>query len=148
MFSFSCPFLIYILSSSWFHPTFLLFYKLCSFSIPRACLKNHSHHLHAPLCAIFAPNSGYIARYAPLIWRKSPTNCDAHLPESIFQTRSKAGGGTEIEDSIKNHPSREGWFFMLSSISVPPPALERVWKMLSGRCASQFVGDLRQIKGA
>jgi len=37
---------------------------------------------------IFAPNSGYIARYAPFIWHKSPTNCDAHLPESNFQTRS------------------------------------------------------------
>ncbi len=61
----------------------------------RACLKNHSHHLHydayasySPLCVIFTPNSGYIARYAPFIWCKSPTNCDAHLTESIFQTRS------------------------------------------------------------
>ncbi|MDE6920323.1 MAG: hypothetical protein K2P89_10540, partial [Lachnospiraceae bacterium] len=36
----------------------------------------------------FAPNSGYIARYAPFIWRKSPTNRDAYLTESIFQTRS------------------------------------------------------------
>ncbi len=56
----------------------------------RACLKNHSYHLHAPLCVIFMPNSGYIARYAPFIWHKSPTNCDAHLAESIFQTRSRA----------------------------------------------------------
>ncbi|MDE7321424.1 MAG: hypothetical protein K2N73_01610 [Lachnospiraceae bacterium] len=61
----------------------------------RACLKNHSCHLYndayasySPLCVIFAPNSGYIARYAPFIWHKSPTNCDAHLSESIFQTRS------------------------------------------------------------
>ena len=61
----------------------------------RACLKNHSCQLHSdayashsPLCVIFAPNSGYIARYAPFIWHKSPTNCDAHLPESNFQTRS------------------------------------------------------------
>ncbi|NBI70912.1 hypothetical protein D3Z50_07535 [Clostridiaceae bacterium] len=54
----------------------------------RACLKIHSRHLHAPLCVIFAPNSGYIARYAPFIWHKSPTNCDAHLSESNFQTRS------------------------------------------------------------
>ncbi|WP_431833860.1 DUF6783 domain-containing protein, partial [Blautia acetigignens] len=23
----------------------------------RACLKNHSHNLHAPLCGIFCPNS-------------------------------------------------------------------------------------------
>ena len=55
---------------------------------PRACLKNHSCHLHSPLCVIFAPNSGYIARYAPFIWHKSPTNCEIHLAESIFQTRS------------------------------------------------------------
>ena len=62
----------------------------------RACLKKHSCHLYndayasySPLCVIFAPNSGYIARYAPFIWHKSPTNCDAHLAESIFQTRSR-----------------------------------------------------------
>ena len=61
----------------------------------RACLKNHSCQLHSDayashsaLCVIFAPNSGYIARYAPFIWHKSPTNCDAHLSESNFQTRS------------------------------------------------------------
>ncbi len=62
------------------------------FHLARACLKNHSRHLHAPLCAIFVPNSGYIARYAPFIWHKSPTNCDAHLTKSIFQTRSKKSG--------------------------------------------------------
>jgi len=55
----------------------------------RACFKNHSRHLHAPFCVIFAPNSSYIARYAPLIWHKSPTNCDAHLAESIFETRPR-----------------------------------------------------------
>ena len=36
----------------------------------RACLKNHSCHLHAPLCVISVSNSGYIARYASFIWRK------------------------------------------------------------------------------
>ncbi|WP_346344978.1 DUF6783 domain-containing protein [Clostridium sp. MCC353] len=51
-------------------------------------MKIHFRHLHAPLCGIFGPNSGYIARYAPFIWPKSPTNCDAQLPESNFQTRS------------------------------------------------------------
>ncbi len=55
----------------------------------RACLKIHSRHLYAPLCGIFGPNSGYIAHYAPFIWPKSPTNCDAHLPESNFQTHSR-----------------------------------------------------------
>ena len=30
-------------------------------------------------------------RYAALIQAESPTNCDLHLAESIFQTRSKVG---------------------------------------------------------
>ena len=55
----------------------------------RACLKNHSCNLHAPLCGIFHPNSVVVARYDALIRAKSPTNCDAHLAESLFQTRSK-----------------------------------------------------------
>ncbi len=66
----------------------------------RACLKNHSCHLHSPLCVRFAPNSGYIARYAPFIWRKSPTNCEIDLTESIFQTRSS-----------KDH-RMEGWLLV------------------------------------
>ena len=48
--------------------------------------------MHVPLGGIFGPNSGYIAHYAPFIWPKSPTNCDAHLPESNFQTRSRKRG--------------------------------------------------------
>ncbi|MDU7031367.1 MAG: DUF6783 domain-containing protein [Clostridiales bacterium] len=36
---------------------------------------------------MFAPNSGYVARYAPFIRDKSPTNCDAQLPENNFKTR-------------------------------------------------------------
>ena len=56
---------------------------------PRVCLKNHSCNLHAPLCGIFHPNSVVVARYDALIRAKSPTNCDAHLAESLFQTRSK-----------------------------------------------------------
>ena len=55
----------------------------------RACLKNHSRNLHAPLCGIFCPNSIVVARYGALIRTKSPTNCDAHLAESPFQTRSR-----------------------------------------------------------
>ena len=60
-------------------------FQTCS----RACLKNHSRNLHAPLCGIFHPNSVAVARYGALIRAKSPTNCDAHLAESLFQTRSK-----------------------------------------------------------
>ncbi|WP_395026647.1 DUF6783 domain-containing protein [Robinsoniella sp.] len=56
----------------------------------RACLKIHSCHLHAPLCGRFTPNSGYVARYAPFIRDKSPTNWNAQLSESNFQTRSGA----------------------------------------------------------
>ncbi|MFR2213050.1 MAG: DUF6783 domain-containing protein [Ruminococcus sp.] len=59
---------------------------VCEF---RACLKNHSRNLHVPLCGRFHPNSVAVARYGALIRAKSPTNCDAHLAESIFQTRSR-----------------------------------------------------------
>ncbi|WP_394924852.1 DUF6783 domain-containing protein [uncultured Robinsoniella sp.] len=58
----------------------------------RACLKIHFRHLHAPLCGIFVPNSGYVARYAPFIRDKSPTKCDGQLPESNFQTRANTLG--------------------------------------------------------
>ncbi|MFR3947520.1 MAG: DUF6783 domain-containing protein [Ruminococcus sp.] len=51
-------------------------------------MKNHSRNLHAPLCRRFRPNSFAVARYGALIRAKSPTNCDAHLAESLFQTRS------------------------------------------------------------
>ena len=54
----------------------------------RVCLKNHSRNLHAPLCGIFHPNSVAVARYGALIRAKYLTNCDAHLAESLFQTRS------------------------------------------------------------
>ena len=55
----------------------------------RACLKNHSRNLHAPLCGIFCLSSVAVARYGTFIRTKSPTNCDAHLAESLFQTRSR-----------------------------------------------------------
>ncbi|MEO3232154.1 MULTISPECIES: DUF6783 domain-containing protein [unclassified Ruminococcus] len=45
--------------------------------------------MHAPLCGRFHPNSVAVARYGALIRAKSPTNCDAHLAESLFQTRSR-----------------------------------------------------------
>ena len=65
---------------------------LCVKNVPgkdRACLKNHSYNLHAPLCGIFCPNSVAVAHYGALVRTKSPTNCDAHLAESLFQTRSR-----------------------------------------------------------
>ena len=39
-------------------------------------------------CGMFCPNSIAVVRYGALIRAKSPTNCDAHLAESLFQTRS------------------------------------------------------------
>ncbi|MFQ7022419.1 MAG: DUF6783 domain-containing protein [Blautia faecis] len=42
--------------------------------------------MHVPLCVIFCPNSVAVARYGALIRTQSPTNCDAHLAESLFQT--------------------------------------------------------------
>ena len=56
--------------------------------------QNHACNLHAPLCGTFVPNSVAVARYDALIWDKFPTNCDAHLAESIFQTRSRRFTGT------------------------------------------------------
>ncbi|MEI3474992.1 MAG: DUF6783 domain-containing protein [Ruminococcus sp.] len=37
---------------------------------------------------MFHPSSVAVARCSALIRAKSPTNCDAHLAESLFQTRS------------------------------------------------------------
>ncbi|WP_346344934.1 DUF6783 domain-containing protein [Clostridium sp. MCC353] len=51
-------------------------------------MKIHFRHLYAPLYGIFAPNLVNVARCASLVRNKSPANCDAHLPESNFQTHS------------------------------------------------------------
>ncbi|WP_416389446.1 DUF6783 domain-containing protein [Otoolea muris] len=63
-------------------------YQELNLCCTRACLKIHSWHLHAPLRGIFVPNSLNAAHYAAFIWPKSPTKRNAHLAESIFQTRS------------------------------------------------------------
>ena len=65
----------------------LCFSSFFTFNV-RACLKNHSSNLHAPLCGIFHPNSVAVARYGALIRAKSSTSCDEHLAESLFQTCS------------------------------------------------------------
>ena len=62
--------------------------------------------MHAPLCGRFGSHSVNVAHYASLIRAKSPTNCDAHLTESNFQTRSSfivRDGRLErtLKDSIK-----------------------------------------------
>ena len=40
-------------------------------------------------CGMFCPNSIAVVRYGALIRAKYTTNCDAHLAESLFQTRSR-----------------------------------------------------------
>ena len=65
--------------------------------VPRACLENHSSNLHAPICGIFCLHSVDVARYAALIQAKSPTNCNAYLAESIFQTRSSRSKKAPVE---------------------------------------------------
>ncbi|WP_318289534.1 DUF6783 domain-containing protein [Blautia glucerasea] len=47
-------------------------------------------------------NSVVVARYDALIRAKSPTNCDAHLAESLFQTRSS--GCLVFVSNKSNHP--------------------------------------------
>ncbi|MEI3173905.1 MAG: DUF6783 domain-containing protein [Lachnospiraceae bacterium] len=43
---------------------------------------------------MFRLHSVDVARYAALIQTKSPTNCGAHLAESIFQTRFRGYDNT------------------------------------------------------
>ncbi|WP_394920314.1 DUF6783 domain-containing protein [uncultured Robinsoniella sp.] len=48
--------------------------------------ENNSCHLHAPLCGIFVPNSGYVARYVPFNWHKSPTIVSHSSQKAISST--------------------------------------------------------------
>ena len=88
----------------------------------RACLKNHSHNLHAPLCGIFYPNSVAVARYGALIRAKSPTNCDAHLAESLFQTRSRTFFKHALESILKcaewRFIMKRGWLLLIVLLCV------------------------------
>ena len=63
-------------------------WQILNFHCTGARLKNHSRNLYAPLCGIFHPHSVAVARYGALIRAKYTTNCNAHLAESLFQTRS------------------------------------------------------------
>ncbi len=60
-------------------------------------MKNHSRNLHAPLCGRFHPNSVAVAHYGALIRAKSPTNCDAHLAESLFKHALKPVLASDLE---------------------------------------------------
>ena len=63
-----------------------------------------------PHCGIFHPNSVAVARYGTLIRTKSPTNCDAHLAESLFQTCARIAEFRQREDlpevylAVSQHP--------------------------------------------
>ena len=67
----------------------------------RACLKKHSSNLHITIYGIFCLHSVDIVRYTVRIQTKHPTNCDAHLAESIFQTRSSILFFREIDTLIR-----------------------------------------------
>ena len=71
-----------------------------NYSGSRDCLKNRFRNLHTPLCGIFCSNSVVVDCYDALIQAKSPTNCDAHLAESLFQTRSRACQKAGREQSL------------------------------------------------
>ena len=63
--------------------------------------------VHAPLCGIFHPNSVAVAHYGALIRAKYPTNCDAHLAESLFQTHSSIRSiifSTRLPPALSYHP--------------------------------------------
>ena len=89
----------------------LFYFRL--FNNSRACLKNHSCNLHAPICGIFCLHSVDVARYAALIQVKSTTNCNAHLAESIFQTRYSFIKRKEqlemIGENIKTYRQKKGY---------------------------------------
>ncbi|MFD1403374.1 DUF6783 domain-containing protein [Robinsoniella peoriensis] len=48
-------------------------------------LSVHFPHLHAPLCGIFAPNSGYVARYTSFIRVKFPQSVTHSCQKPIFK---------------------------------------------------------------
>ena len=77
----------------------------------RACLKNHSRNLHAPLCGIFYPNSVAVARYGALIRTKSPQIVTHILQKAFFkhalsQKRSRFSkyGRSALFNRIKGVP--------------------------------------------
>ena len=54
-------------------------------------------------------NSGYSAHYAPFIWHKSPTICNAHTAKNNFQTRSSTqqyNRATSPSGTSPDHPLR------------------------------------------
>ena len=100
---------------------------------------------NAPFCARFALNPDYIAHYAPFIWRKSPTNCDTHLIESIFQTDSS----TTVNfwwpvPSFSVIIKKKGWYYNESNQPCLIPLLQKTG-MPMRKTAFCFKQNLRNI---
>ncbi|MFR0989675.1 MAG: DUF6783 domain-containing protein [Anaerobutyricum hallii] len=72
--------------------------------------------MHTPIYGIFCLHSVAVAHYAALIQAKSPANCDAHLAESIFQTRSRAYSKNTLVNS---------YLLSKSTGDIPSPAKDR-----------------------
>ena len=56
---------------------------------PRACLKKAFCKMCVTICGRFCPDEGVVAGYDNRIRVKYTAKCDAHLAESLFQTRSR-----------------------------------------------------------
>ena len=76
-----------------------------------------------PLCGIFYPNSVAVARYGALIRAKYTTNCDAHLAESLFQTRSRV----EILHKY-NMDIQWNWYSKFIILNVMGCQSQKVWQ--------------------
>ncbi|WP_346344885.1 DUF6783 domain-containing protein [Clostridium sp. MCC353] len=68
-----------------------------------------------PTLREICPNSVNVARYASLVRNKSPTNCDAQLPESNFRTHSNIPYSSSAS-SQSHSPSHK---------CLPAPPLQR-----------------------
>ncbi|MCI8308348.1 MAG: tyrosine-protein phosphatase [Lachnospiraceae bacterium] len=102
-------------------------------------------HLRPPLCGIFTPNSVNVARYASLIWHKSPAKCETHLTESNFQTRSgvvsaiilkRLGFSNEeiIDDYMESKNNLQDIELCIGCVRYPCEALKRYQKEYDNKC--------------
>ena len=90
-------------------------------------MKIHSRQVHAPLCGIFGPHSVNVAHYASLIRVKSPTNCDAHLTESNFQTRSRTVQ-YKMSSAPTTNPNEPGYIGDFNGEPIVIPQISEILK--------------------
>nr|WP_319017190.1 DUF6783 domain-containing protein [Blautia glucerasea] len=68
------------------------------------------HFQPFPSLRYISPEFGCRSRYCALIWAKSPTNYNAHLAESLFQTCARIAEFRQHEDlpevylAVSQHP--------------------------------------------